>query len=173
VRPLRVALGLLAALALAGGAACAQPGPAPGASGPGCIADGPPQSGLPTEALTIQTARGPVRLKVQVAADGASREKGLMFVRRMGADEGMIFDFHQPQDVSFWMRNTYIPLDLLFVQADGRILTIAGNAPPCDDGQIPSGGPVRTVIELNAGAADRLGIRPGDRVVGQTIYPAR
>lgn len=159
----------LAALALAGGTACAQPGP--GASGPGCVADGEPQAGLPQDRLTIHTAAGPVPLRLQIAADDATRQKGLMFVRRMGPDEGMIFDFHAPRPIAFWMHNTYIPLDLLFVRADGRILSIARNARPCNDAEIPSGGPVRTVIELNAGAADRLGVREGDRVTSQVIYP--
>ncbi|HTI67411.1 MAG TPA: DUF192 domain-containing protein [Caulobacteraceae bacterium] len=170
----RAGLSLLAAALLAGGAACAQPGPAPVAvSGPGCVMDGPPQAGLPVDTLTVQTARGPARFKVQIAADDATREKGLMFVRKMAPDEGMIFDFRVPQATAFWMHNTYIPLDLLFVQADGRILTIARNAPTCNDGAIPSGGAVRTVIELNAGTADRLGIKPGDVVTSEKIYPPR
>ena len=96
-----------------------------------------------------------------------------MFVRRMADDEGMIFDFHTPQVTAFWMHNTYIPLDLVFVQEDGKVLRIARNAPTCSDVSIPSGGPVRTVIELNAGTADRLGIKEGDWVTSTVTYPYR
>ena len=160
-----------AALALAGGVACAQVSPQVG--GPGCVADGPPQTGLPRETLTIQTQRGPVRLNVQVAADDASRTKGLMFVRDLAEGEGMIFDFHQPQPVSFWMHNTYTSLDLLFVAADGRIANIAARAPTCSDAPIPGRGLIRAVIEIEAGEAERLGIRPGDRVIGERIFPPR
>jgi uncharacterized membrane protein (UPF0127 family) len=161
----------VAALALASGAACAQVSPAQ-VGGPGCIADGPPQTTLPREVLTIHTARGPVRFNVQVAADDASRTKGLMFVRSMPDDEGMLFDFHQPQSTAFWMRNTYLPLDLLFVTADGRIANIAHRAPTCSDAPIPGEGPIRVVIEINAGLAERLGIQPGDRVSGERTFPA-
>ena len=126
---------------------------------------------LPTEPLTIFTDRAPVRLTVEVAADPASREIGLMWRRRMGPDHGMIFDFVQPQDAAFWMRNTLIPLDMLFVAADGRILTIARQAQPHDERPVPSGGPIRAVIELNGGAADRLGIKVGDRVRDARVFP--
>lgn len=161
-------------VALAAGSACAQgAAPVSAASGPGCVDDGPPQSGLPREVLTVHTSRGPVRLDVQVAADDRTRQTGLMFVRSMPENVGMLFDFHTARPVQFWMHNTYIPLDLLFVDAEGRILNIAARAPTCNDNGIPSEGAARSVIELNAGAAERLGIRPGDRVTGQRIYPAR
>jgi len=168
----RVLLAGLAALALATGAACAQGASTP-APGLHCYEDGAPQSGLPREQITISTARGPVRLNLQLADDDATREKGLMFVRRMADDEGMIFDFQESKPVWFWMRNTYISLDLLFVDAEGRIVNIAERARPCDDSPIPSAGPIRAVIEINAGLAERLGIRPGDQVTGQRIFPAR
>ena len=168
---------VIAALAVASGSACAQGAPATTAAasrpGPGCVDDGPPQTGLPHEALTVQTSRGPVRLDVQVAATEQTREKGLMFVRAMPQDEGMLFDFQPAQPVAFWMHNTYLPLDLLFVGEDGRILNIARNARTCDDTRIPSRGAARAVIELNAGAAERLGSRAGDRVTGQRIFRAR
>ncbi|OYX35082.1 MAG: hypothetical protein B7Y99_04295 [Caulobacterales bacterium 32-69-10] len=161
-------------LVLAAGLALAGPAHAQGLSlARGCVADGPPQAGLPTEQLAVNTQTGPKRFKVQIAADEATRAKGLMFVRRMADDEGMIFDFKTPQATAFWMHNTYIPLDLLFVQADGRILRIARNAPICSDVSIPSGGPVRTVVEINAGLSDRLGIREGDYVTSTVTYPYR
>lgn len=139
--------------------------------GPGCVADGPPQTGLPTEQIAFNTATGPKRFTVQIAADEPSREKGLMFVRRMADDTGMIFDFKTPGPQAFWMHNTYIPLDLIFIQDDGKVLKIARNAPTCSDVPIPSGGPVRTVVELNAGTADRLGIKEGDWVTSTVTYP--
>lgn len=170
LKPVRLSLGLVAGLALAGSAA-AQPGP--GANGPGCVADGPPQTGLPVEQVAFNTQTGPARFKAQIAADEPSREKGLMFVRHMADDEAMIFDFKTPQETAFWMHNTYIPLDLVFVQADGKILSIARNAPTCSDRPIPSGGPVRAVIELNAGTVDRRGVRVGDYVTSTVTYPYR
>ncbi len=166
-------------LAIAAGLALAAPVYAPPVQAQGlrlprgCVADGPPQTGLPTEQVAINTQTGPKRFKVQIAADEQAREKGLMFVRQMADDEGMIFDFKTPQDTAFWMHNTYIPLDLIFVQADGRILRIARSAPTCSDTPIASGGPVRTVIEINAGLADRLGLREGDYVTSTVTYPYR
>ena len=131
-----------------------------------------PQS-LPTVALTVHTAKGPANFRVQVADTEATREKGLMFVRSMPDDAGMIFDFKTPQPVAFWMRNTYIPLDLLFVGADGRVVNIAKRAQPFDERLIPSAGPIRAVIEINGGLAEKLGIQPGDRVTDERIFPAR
>jgi uncharacterized membrane protein (UPF0127 family) len=91
----------------------------------------------------------------------------------MPEDEGMLFDFVQPQPTAFWMHNTYIPLDLIFVTSEGRIANIAHKAATCSDAAIPGSGPIRAVIEINAGLAERLGIRPGDRVTGERIFPAR
>ena len=160
----------VAVLALAGGAACAQVAPAQ-ARGAGCVDDGPPQTRLPRERLTIHTTRGPVSFNVQLAADDATREKGLMFVRSMPEDQGMIFDFEEPQSTAFWMHNTYIPLDLIFVDGEGRIANIAHKAPTCNDNPIPGRGPIRAVIEINAGVAEKLGIRPGDRVSSEKTFP--
>ncbi len=84
----------------------------------------------------------------------------------------MLFDFERDQPVSFWMRNTYIPLDIIFIQGDGRILRIAENTQPLSDRLIPSGGPVRAVLEVIGGTARKLGIAPGDRVESP-IFAAR
>ncbi len=130
----------------------------------GCAyADGP-QTGLPIETITIDTKAGPHAFKVEVAADDQSRETGLMFRKTMAPDAGMLFDFHTPQEVSFWMENTILPLDMLFVRADGTIARVAENATPYSRATIPSGEPVQVVIELNAGRAEALGIREGERV---------
>jgi uncharacterized protein len=82
----------------------------------------------------------------------------------MPADQGMLFDFGHIEPVSMWMQNTYLPLDMLFIRPDGTIARIAANTEPLSTRTIPSGEPVLAVLELNAGTAARLGIRPGDRI---------
>ncbi|GJE39344.1 DUF192 domain-containing protein [Methylobacterium persicinum] len=119
---------------------------------------------VPTEPLTITTAGGPRRFSVEVMRDDAGRSRGLMFRRHMAADHGMLFDFEQDQPVTMWMKNTYLPLDMVFIQADGRVSHVAADAEPLSTAIIPSNGPVLAVLELNAGTAARLGIKPGDRV---------
>jgi uncharacterized protein len=122
------------------------------------------------EPLEILTARGPVRFQVELAADNASRAQGLMYRKSLAPDRGMLFDFHTPRPVSFWMRNTYISLDMIFIRADGRILSIARNTIPLSEEGVPSGGPVRAVLELVGGRAAQIGALPGDRVVHR-IFP--
>lgn len=121
-------------------------------------------SGLPVETITIDTKTGPHSFSMEIAADDESREKGLMYRTAMAPDAGMLFDFHTPQLVSFWMENTVLPLDMLFVRADGTIARIKANATPYSRENIPSGEPVKVVIELNAGRAAALGIAEGARV---------
>jgi len=124
---------------------------------------------LPTEDLTVDTANGPVRFHVEIADDDREREQGLMYRRSMPADHGMLFDFNPPQQVSFWMHNTVLSLDIIYIGADGRIVNIAANAPPFSDDGIPSQGRVRGVLEINAGRAAALGIIPG-AVVHHRIF---
>ncbi len=119
---------------------------------------------LPVETITIDTKAGPHSFSMEVASDDESREKGLMFRKEMAPDAGMLFDFHTPQLVSFWMENTILPLDMLFVRADGTIARIKANATPYSRENIPSGEPVQLVIELNAGRAAALGITEGGKV---------
>ena len=119
---------------------------------------------LPVETITIDTKAGPHNFSVEVAADDESREKGLMYRTAMAPDAGMLFDFHTPQLVSFWMENTVLPLDMLFVRADGTIARIKANANPYSRENIPSGEPIQLVIELNGGRAAALGITEGARV---------
>jgi uncharacterized protein len=124
-----------------------------------------PESGLRVVPLTVISTGGKRHaFRVEVAATGAEQSKGLMFRRAMGADEGMIFPMNQPRGASFWMRNTVIPLDLIFVSPDGRIANIAANAIPYDETPLLSVGPVKAVLELNGGRAKALGIAAGDRV---------
>ena len=103
---------------------------------------------------------------VELATNDAERERGLMFRKELPEGHGMLFDFEIDQPVSFWMHNTYIPLDMIFIRGDGRILRIAEDAKPMSDDLIPSGGPVRAVLEVIAGTTRDLGIAPGDRVTG-------
>lgn len=123
-----------------------------------------PVSGLAVVPLTITGANASHRFAVEIAQSPAEQEQGLMFRTTMGADEGMIFPMDPARDVAFWMKNTVIPLDIIFVGRDHRILNIAANAVPYDLRQLPSAGPVSGVLELNGGRAAQLGIGPGDRV---------
>jgi len=114
--------------------------------------------------LEIASKSGVHTFTVEIADTEAAREKGLMYRRALPEGTGMLFDFHQDQDVAFWMQNTYIPLDMIFIRGDGRILRIAQNTEPMSTRQIPSGGPVRAVLEVIAGTSRKLGIAAGDRV---------
>ena len=117
------------------------------------------------ERLSIATKAGDRRVfQVEVARTPDRRAQGLMYRRSMPEDHGMLFDFERVEPVSMWMQNTYLPLDMLFIRPDGTIARIAANTEPLSTRTIPSGEPVLAVLELNAGAAARLGIRPGDTV---------
>jgi uncharacterized membrane protein (UPF0127 family) len=120
---------------------------------------------FPKAELTIVTATGPHKFTVELATTPAQMEQGLMFRRSLGADAGMLFDYRQPSMAVMWMKNTLIPLDMLFVDQAGRILNIHERAVPGSLETIASAGAVRAVVELNGGTAARLGIKPGDRVV--------
>jgi uncharacterized membrane protein (UPF0127 family) len=100
---------------------------------------------------------------VAVAATPEQQEHGLMFYRSLGADQGMVFPYDPPQDVAFWMKNTLIPLDMLFIRSDGTIARIT-TAKALDETPVPGGEPVAAVLELRAGRAAELGIKEGDRV---------
>jgi uncharacterized membrane protein (UPF0127 family) len=131
------------------------------------VATGPvrpvsPQTRL--QILEIASTTGVHVFSVEIAENDADRAKGLMYRKELPEGKGMLFDFHSEQDVSFWMQNTYIPLDMLFIRADGRILRIAENTEPLSTRMIPSGGPVRAVLEVIGGTARKFGIAPGDRV---------
>jgi hypothetical protein len=132
------------------------------------IAVGPAQA-AGQSTLEITTKSGVHPFSVELATTEAEREKGLMFRKELPEGQGMLFDFHREQDVGFWMQNTYIPLDMIFIKADGRILRIAENAKPMSTDVIPSNGPVRFVLELIAGTARKMGIAPGDRVASPLI----
>ncbi|MEJ6011693.1 DUF192 domain-containing protein [Novosphingobium aquae] len=123
-----------------------------------------PTSGLAVVPLTVTSAKGKHAFKVEVAGTAEEQARGLMFRTAMGADEGMIFPMNPPRMASFWMRNTVIPLDLIFVGQERKILNIAAQAVPYDETPLISNGRVIAVLELNGGRAAQLGIAPGDKV---------
>jgi uncharacterized membrane protein (UPF0127 family) len=114
--------------------------------------------------LTIDTARGPQRFSVELALSPQQQQQGLMFRQQMAPDAGMLFVFPQTQPTAFWMKNTLIPLDMLFIAADGRIVDIHERAVPLSEASIPAKEPVKAVLELNGGTVERLGIKLGDVV---------
>ncbi len=122
------------------------------------------QEAARTEPLTIATRAGPQRFDVEVMRNDADRARGLMFRRSMAPNRGMLFDFERVEPVAMWMKNTYLPLDMLFIRPDGTVARIAADTEPLSTATILSGEPVLAVLELNAGTAARLGIRAGDRV---------
>lgn len=114
--------------------------------------------------LEIVTKSGVQVFTVEVAKTEQERATGLMYRKELPEGRGMLFDFSPEQQVSMWMKNTFIPLDMIFVRSDGRILRIAENTEPQSEKIIPSGGLVKGVIEVAGGTAKKLGIAPGDRV---------
>ncbi|MBV8800843.1 MAG: DUF192 domain-containing protein [Alphaproteobacteria bacterium] len=127
-------------------------------------ASNPQPLSLPHSQIVIDTPKGPVRLEVEVAADSASRMRGLMYRTHLAANSGMLFDFHRDDFCNFWMKNTVLPLDMIFIRADGTISSIAANTTPYSEKTISSTEPVRAVLEINGGRAAALGIRPGEKV---------
>jgi len=119
------------------------------------------QTGLDKSDFVIRSANGEHHFTVEIAATPEAQERGLMFRRSLGPDEGMIFPYAPPREVAFWMHNTLIPLDIIYIRPDSRIARIV-NAKPLDDTPLPSGEPVSLVLEIAGGRAARLGIREGD-----------
>ena len=117
-----------------------------------------------SECVTIHTATGDHLFTVEWAVTTAERSCGLMFRETMAADHGMVFDFHVERSVSFWMSNTLISLDMVFIQAGGQVLSVAEFTTPLSLEGVPSDGPVRYVLELIGGTADRIGLAPGDMI---------
>jgi uncharacterized membrane protein (UPF0127 family) len=116
------------------------------------------------EQLEIVTRSGVVVFEVEIAVTDEERQTGLMFRRELLAGRGMLFDFKGEVPVTMWMKNTYVSLDMFFIRADGTIARIAENTEPLSEAHIVSGAPVQAVLEVVAGTAKRLGIRPGDKV---------
>jgi uncharacterized protein len=116
------------------------------------------------ETLQIVTSSGTHDFHVEIAKDDASRAQGLMNRRFLPADRGMLFEFDREAPVSFWMKNTYIPLDMIFISRAGVVTNIVEKAEPLSERVIPSGPPCLGVLELNGGAAASIGLKVGDRV---------
>jgi uncharacterized membrane protein (UPF0127 family) len=126
-----------------------------------------PQPRLPEERLVIVSARDGARheFRVEMALSPEQQMVGLMFRERVGSDEGMLFDWGSPRESAMWMRNTLVPLDMVFIAADGRVHRIAERTVPLSLATVESRGPVRATLELAGGTAERLGLRVGDRVL--------
>jgi len=127
---------------------------------------------LPTENLTVQSGENQHRFTVEVAATDRQRARGLMFREEMAADHGMLFIFEGEGDRYFWMKNTPLPLDIVFIGAEGTIVSIAADTTPYSEAVIPSAGPARFVLEVNAGLSAKLGIEAGDTVSSPSMTAA-
>lgn len=131
--------------------ACAQSGPVDAA-------------GNALEPLSIVTASGEHRFMVEIADDDAERARGLMYRPPLEDDRGMLFQFPAAREQSFWMKNTPSPLDIIYIDPQGRIVSIASHATPYSETPIPSNGASNGVLELRAGRAQEIGAKPGDTV---------
>ena len=144
-------------------AAAALMGCSPQAATPAALERSP--AGLEQRSLTVEQANKKVRtFMVEVARTPEEQARGLMFRQSLAPDRGMVFPSSPPQPVGFWMKNTLIPLDIIFIREDGTIANIAANTVPMSLDLVPSDGPVSTVLEIAGGRAAELGIQPGDRV---------
>ncbi len=133
---------------------------------PAALALAGPARALPEETLTIRTLAGQsYQFRVEIARSEAEREVGLMNRPALAADRGMLFDFDPPRPVSFWMKNTLIPLDIVFIDPKGTVIGIAARAVPMSLDILPSPGICRGVLEVNGGTAERLGIGVGAKVI--------
>lgn len=132
----------------------------------GCAGAGTPKDaqGNPLEPLTVVTATGEHRFMVEIADDDAERQRGLMERPPLADDRGMLFQFTDVAERAFWMHNTPSPLDIIYIDPRGVIVSVAKNAQPNSDALVPSNGPASGVLELRAGRADEIGAKAGDRV---------
>ncbi len=126
---------------------------------------------LPRDVLLVETGSSQYRFEVEVADDPAERAEGLMYRQSLADNAGMLFLYPQPQPVEFWMKNTPLSLDIVFVRADGTIARIAANTTPMSEDRIPSGEPVLAVLEVKAGIMQQLGIVVGDRLRNPKYFP--
>ena len=122
--------------------------------------------------LVLHSATGDYSFNVEVVDTNESRAKGLMYVQELADDAGMLFDFKEEREVSFWMRNTFIPLDMVFIDKDGVVKNIHVNARPHDVTGIPSEGPVQFVLEIPGGRSVEIGLQPGDTMDHKRVAKA-
>ena len=123
----------------------------------------------PLEPLQLSTSKGAFRFQVEIADNETEREYGLMCRKALAADRGMLFLFDHADYQAFWMRNTLIPLDIVYIGSDGRVVSIVRNAKPLDESPLPSGGKAQFTLELAAGRAEQIGLLPGDKVTHRAI----
>jgi uncharacterized membrane protein (UPF0127 family) len=116
------------------------------------------------EELTIVTSSGPHPFSVEVMRTGQQRERGLMFRRFLPPDRGMLFDFKSEQPIMMWMKNTYLPLDMIFISRSGKVVRIAQNTEPLSERIVASGAPAYAVLEVNAGTSMKIGLGIGDKI---------
>jgi hypothetical protein len=155
-------LALAAALAMSGPAAADLPRQDPKAC------KGQPEI-KPLEPLQIRTDKGLQSFTVEVADTAIRQEYGLMCRKALAPDHGMLFLFANQEQRYFWMRNTLIPLDIIYIGADGRVVSVTRNAKPLDETPLPSAGPAKFVLELAGGRAAQIGLLPGDRVLHRAL----
>ena len=138
----------------------------------GCAVASAPVRAASFQPLEIVTKSGVQVFSVEVATTEEEKQTGLMYRKELADGKGMLFDFNPEQEVSMWMKNTYVSLDMIFIRADGRILRIAENTEPLSTKIISSKGPARAVLEVVAGTAQKYGIRPGERV-GHPLFGSK
>lgn len=129
------------------------------------------EAGNPLEPLKIVTASGEHAFMVEIADDDPERARGLMYRPPLDDDRGMLFQFPQPAEQSFWMRNTPSSLDILYIDPTGSIVSIAHHTTPYSESPIPSNGAANGVLELRAGRAEEIGAKPGDKIVHPFFHP--
>lgn len=123
----------------------------------------------PLEPLEVRTDRGVQSFMVEIADSATEREYGLMCRKAMAADHGMLFLFPRAEPQAFWMRNTLIPLDIIYIGANGKVVSIVRSALPLSETPLPSAGAAQFVLELAAGRAAQIGLLPGDRVLHRAL----
>ena len=128
------------------------------------LAAAPAFAAAKTERLVVETAAGERVFNVEVVREETERNRGLMYRKTLTDNAGMLFDYDPPQEVAFWMKNTLISLDIIFMDANGRIITIAADTTPLSLDRIPSHGVARGVLEIKGGLVAKRGIKVGDRV---------
>ena len=138
----------------------------------GCAVASAPVRAASFQPLEIVTRNGVQVFSVEMATTEEEKQTGLMYRKELADGKGMLFDFKPEQEVSMWMKNTYVSLDMIFTRADGRILRIAENTEPMSTKIISSRGPARAVLEVVAGTAQKYGIRAGDRV-GHPLFGSK
>src|SRR5450631_4272426 len=137
-----------------------------------CVSSGAGVQAASVQPLEIVTRNGVQVFAVEMATTEEEKTTGLMYRKELPDGKGMLFDFTPEQEVSMWMKNTFISLDMIFIRADGRILRIAENTEPQSTKIISSGGPAKGVLEVIAGTAKKYGIQPGDRI-GHPLFNGR